>query len=105
MNTSDHAPVFPKMEIDYASLPSDLENGLFRQNLQEQLTDGFRAIQALGEPLPLASYYATKIAAIVSHGAPAPFETTFAFEVYQEILLACEEARAAVLGEPPVNVS
>jgi len=49
--------------------------------------------------LPLASYYAAKIADIVNRAAPEPLNKDLAFHVYQEILLAVEAARAEVLGE------
>lgn len=85
------------MNIDYANLEADLENGLFRQRLEEELVAGFRQIRAAGERLPVASHYAAQIAEIVNRDAELSEETKF--YLYQEILLACEQARAAVLGE------
>lgn len=87
------------MTINYTSLETDLENGLFRQNLEEELTEGFRALIGAGEPLPPATHYSARIAEIVNNGAPAPIDSTLAFHLYQEILLACEEARTRVLNE------
>ncbi len=89
------------IDVDYRTLGDDLENGMFRQRLEEELTKGFRAIHESGERLPTASHYAAQIAEIVNRGAPVPLAAGTAFELYQEILLACERARAAVLGEEP----
>lgn len=85
------------MNVDYATLETDLENGLFRQRLEEELIAGFRQIRAAGERLPVASHYAAQIAEIVNRDADLSEETKF--YLYQEILSACEQARAAVLGE------
>lgn len=85
------------MNIDYASLEQDVENGSFRQRLEEELTFGFRQIHDSGERLPLASHYASQIAEIVNRDAELNEELKY--HLYQEILLACENARAAVLGE------
>ena len=93
------------MNVDYASLAGDMESGVFRETLKEELVDGFRQIRDSGERLPTASHYASQIAEIVSRGAAAPLEPELAFNLYQEILLAVEEARAAVLGEPPAPAS
>ena len=88
------------MNVDYASLAGDLETGLFRETLKEELIFGFRQIRESGERLPTASHYASQIAEIVSRGAGDPLEPELAFNLYQEILAAVEEARATVLGEP-----
>jgi hypothetical protein len=88
------------MNVDYVSLPGDLETGLFRETLKEELTIGFRQIRDTGERLPTASHYASQIAEIVSRGAGAPLNAELAFYLYQEILAAVEEARETVLGEP-----
>ena len=88
------------MNVDYVSLENDLETGLFRENLKEELLVGFRQIRDGGERLPTASHYASQIAEIVSRGAETPLDPELAFNLYQEILSAVEEARAAVLGEP-----
>jgi hypothetical protein len=85
------------MNIDYASLEQDVENGLFRQRLEEELTFGFRQIHDAGERLPLASYYASQIAEIVNRDVD--LSADLKYNLYQEILLACENARTAVLGE------
>lgn len=88
------------MNIDYSSLEADLASGTFRQQLEDQLTVGFRMIRDAGERLPVASHYASQIAEIVSRNAPEPLPPETAFNVYQEILSACEHARALVLAEP-----
>lgn len=87
------------IDIDYRNLPEELASGLFRTRLTEALTDGFQKMHDDGERLPPPSHYASRIAGIIGEGAPAPFESTFAYELYQEILGACEDARKTVLGE------
>ena len=89
------------MNVDYAALPGDIESGLFREGLKEELVVGFRQIRESGERLPTASHYASQIAEIISRGAEGPLEPELAFNLYQEILSAVEAARAEVLGEPP----
>jgi hypothetical protein len=88
------------MNVDYESLQADMESGVFRQTLEEELTIGFRLLHQSGEHLPLASYYAAKIAEIVNSGAEEPLRPETAFYLYQEILSAVESARTRVLGEP-----
>ena len=88
------------MNVDYASLAGDIETGLFRENLKEELVAGFRRIHETGERLPTASHYASQIAEIVSRGAETPLDPELAFNLYQEILAAVEAARATVLGAP-----
>ena len=87
------------MNIDYTTIEQDVEDGTFRLRLEEELTFGFRQIHESGERLPLASYYAAQIAEIVNRDADLSEELKY--NLYQEILLACERARAAVLGEKP----
>jgi hypothetical protein len=87
------------MNVDYETLEDDVANGLFRESLREELLFGFRQIHNSGERLPLASYYAAQIADIVNRGAAEPLNKELAFNLYQEILLAVETARADVLGE------
>ena len=90
------------MNIDYATLEQDVESGLFRQRLEEELTFGFRQIHDSGERLPLASYYAAQIAEIVNRDVEVTEDLKY--NLYQEILLAVENARVAVLGdEEPVS--
>lgn len=85
------------MNIDYRNLESDLADGSFRQRLEEELTFGFRQIHQAGERLPLASHYASQIAEIVNRDVELSAEMKY--ELYQEVLSAVENARAAVLGE------
>lgn len=87
------------MNIDYENLETDIESGVFREELKEELTVGFRQIQMIGERLPTASHYASQIATIVGNGATEPLSAELAFNVYQEILAAVESARATVLCE------
>ena len=85
------------MNIDYANLEDNLVDGTFRMNLQFELVDGFRDILDSGERLPTTSQYASKIAEIVNRNANPPLSSEMAFNLYQEILLAVEGARASVL--------
>jgi hypothetical protein len=85
--------------FDYATLSADVESGAFRTRLQDELTIGFRRIRESGERLPTPSHYASQIAEIVSRNAEEPLGAELAFEVYQEVLEACEHARDAVLTE------
>ena len=85
------------MNIDYATLEEDVFTGTFRQKLQQELEIGFRQIRNAGERLPVASHYASQIAEIVNRDVQLGPELQY--NLYQEILLACEEARATVLAE------
>jgi len=87
------------MNIDYANLEDNLVDGTFRMNLQLELVDGFRDIIDSGERLPTASHYASQIAEIVNRNAQPPLNADMSFNLYQEILLAVEGARASVLDE------
>jgi hypothetical protein len=87
------------IDVDYRTLEDDVVNGVFRQRLEDELIAGFRKIHETGERLPLASYYASQIAEIVNRASSVPLNADFAFHLYQEILLAVESARAAVLEE------
>ena len=88
------------MNVDYANLEANVLDGTFRNELEQELLVGFRMIRDAGERLPIPSHYASQIAEIVSRNAPEPMTPELAFEVYQEILTACEQARALVLAEP-----
>ncbi len=85
------------MNIDYEHLDVEVHTGTFRQRLEDELTFGFRQLHDAGERLPLASYYATQIAEIVNRDVD--LSADLKYNLYQEILMACERARAAVLGE------
>ena len=85
------------MHVDYENLDRDVESGLFRQQLEEELIVGFRQIRLAGERRPVASHYAAQIAAIVNAGGEV--SEGMKYYVFQEILAACESARATVLGE------
>lgn len=93
-------PLRTRMNIDYATLEQDIESGELQRTLTHELTIGFRLMQEAGDPLPPASYYATKIAEIINSGAERELSKDMAYYLYQEILVACEEARASVLGKP-----
>ena len=85
------------MNIDYTTLEADVESGTFRQRLEEELTAGFQDIHEKGDRLPPASYLAAQIAEIVNRDVE--LSPDLKYNLYQEILLACEGARTAVLGE------
>ena len=87
------------MNIDYKTLEEDVYDGTFRNRLEEELTLGFRQLHEGGERLPPASHYAAQIAEIVNRDVELSAELKY--NLYQEILLACEGARASVLGEVP----
>jgi hypothetical protein len=87
------------MNVDYDNLPHDLESGYFRESLREELLLGFRQIHSAGERLPPSSHYASQIAEIVNRGAPSPLGEETKYELYQEILSACESARMEIMGE------
>lgn len=84
------------MDIDYANLEHHILDGTFRQRLEQELLAGFREIHESGERLPVASHYASQIAEIVNHGLD--LSEHLKYELYQEILEACENARAMALG-------
>ena len=87
------------MNIDYDNLEHEVEGGAFRRKLQDELVPGFQQIRDSGERLPPASHFAAQIAEIVNRDVS--LGETLKYELYQEILAACEHARAAVLGETP----
>jgi hypothetical protein len=87
------------MNVEYDRLPDAVENGTLREELKEELILGFRQIHMTGERLPTASHYASQIATIIGNGAAEPLSPELAFNLYQEVLLAVEAARATVLGE------
>ncbi len=87
------------MNVDYDRLPAEVDNGTFREELEAELIIGFRQIHLAGERLPTASHYASQIATIIGNGASEPLSPELAFNLYQEVLLAVEAARATVLGE------
>lgn len=89
------------MKIDYDRLQQGVETGTLRIELEQELELGFREMMARGERIPPASYLATKIAEIVNRGAGNEIGSDLAFDVYQEIVSACENAREKVVGEEP----
>ncbi len=88
------------MNVDYTTLEEDVESGAFRKLLESELIEGFREIHRSGDRLPPPSHYASQIAEIVSQSAPSALPSLLAYEIYQEILTACERATAVVLAEP-----
>lgn len=88
------------MDIDYQNLGRDLIDGTFESRLEGELTEGFQRLADAGNPLPLPSYYATKIAEIVHVGLLVPLTKDAEWELYQSILAACEKAWQNVTGTP-----
>lgn len=92
------------MDIDYEKLSGDLESGELRARLRQELVVGFRLMLEAGDPVPPASYFATKITEIIYESRDREIESNRQYDLYQEVLLACEEARAEVVGdEPTIN--
>ncbi|HKR66606.1 MAG TPA: hypothetical protein VJZ00_22960 [Thermoanaerobaculia bacterium] len=85
------------MNINYATLEEDVMDGKFRAHLQEELAVGFRQLQMDGERLPVPSHYASQIAEIINREADLPEHVKY--ELYQEVLLAVENAAATVRTE------
>jgi hypothetical protein len=85
------------MNIDFNTLEDNLLDGSFRRALEDELTVGFRQIQLAGERLPVPSHYASQIAEIISR--QTELSDLLKFELYQEVLLACEAAAKTVSGE------
>jgi hypothetical protein len=89
------------MNIDYEKLSGELDSGELRERLKRELVTGFRLLLDAGDPVPPASYFATKIAEIIYTSRDREIESNTQYDLYQEVLLACEEARREVLGEEP----
>lgn len=87
------------MDLNFSSLLTEIDDGTLRQRLERELTTGFEAIRASGEALPLPSHYAARIAEIIERNSEQPISKAKAFDLYQEVLLAVEQARVNVLGE------
>ena len=87
------------MNVDYQRLEDAVLDGTFRSELEAELTVGFRAMRMAGDPLPPPSHYASQIAEIIGRNAVVTLDAELAFEVYQEVLAACENARDVVIGE------
>ena len=85
------------MNIDFENLERDVLDGSFRARLEEELTVGFRQIQMDGERLPVPSHYASQIAEIIN--GQTELSEFLKFELYQEVLLACEGAAKTVSAE------
>lgn len=86
------------MDIPYGSLPTELESGSLRQTLEAELTQQFERMRDAGEPVGPASYYATKIAEILEKNSEQPLDSRQAFDLYQDVSIACENAQRNVFG-------
>lgn len=89
------------MNIDYEKLTGELDSGELRARLKSELVTGFRLLIEAGDPVPPASYFATKITEIIYSARDREIEANTQYDLYQEVLLACEEARDEVLGSEP----
>jgi len=89
------------MNIDYTALAGELDSGELRERLKSELVVGFRLMLEAGDAVPPASYFATKITEIIYASRDREIEANTQYDLYQEVLLACEEARREVLGEEP----
>jgi hypothetical protein len=89
------------MEIDYERLSASVEAGTLRIELERELETGFREMVARGDAIPPPSYLATKIAEVVYRAADGGegISEDLAYNLYQEILSACENAKETVMGE------
>ncbi len=87
------------MNIDYQKLSGELDSGELRARLKSELVTGFMLMIEAGDPVPPASYFATKITEIIYASRDREIESNTQYDLYQEVLLACEEARIEVLGE------
>lgn len=87
-----------KMDLNYARLVDDIHEGKLRQTLERELTEGFQKIHDSGELLPTASHFASQIATIIDRESEQPLSNDDTFNLYQEVLAACENARRNVLG-------
>ncbi|HVT45068.1 MAG TPA: hypothetical protein VMT00_11800 [Thermoanaerobaculia bacterium] len=87
------------MDIDEATIIAEVNEGTLHVRLEAELIEGFEQMARDGEPLPVPSHYASRIAEILHRSLVEPLPPTIAFDLYQEVLIACERARASVLGE------
>lgn len=87
------------MEIDYPNLERDVAEGRLRETLKRELIEGFQKMRRDGERLPPPSYYATKITEVIHGGTERAIDDTLAYDLYQEVLLACEEAYEEVASD------
>lgn len=87
------------MELNFAGLISEIHTGALRQTLERELTAGFEKMHASGEALPPASYLAARITEIIDKASEQPLTKDDSFYLYQEVVLACENARKNILGE------
>lgn len=89
-----------RMDIDDSTLERDIGDGTLREKLKRELVVGFETMHREGERLPPPSYYATKIVEVMHKGSERVIDDTLAYDLYQEVLLACEEAYEEVTGGP-----
>ena len=86
------------MDIPYGTLPQQIEEGTLRQRLEGELTVQFEEMKQSGEPVGPSSWYATKIAEILEKNSEQPLDSKQAFNLYQEVAIACENAQRNVFG-------
>lgn len=86
------------MDIPYGTLPQQIAEGTLRQNLENELTRQFDEMRQSGQPVGPSSWYATKIAEILEKNSEQPLDSRQAFDLYQEVAIACENAQRNVFG-------
>lgn len=86
------------MDIPYGTLPRQIEEGTLRKQLETELTAQFERMRQDGHPVAPSSWYATKIAEILEKNSEQPLDKRKAFDLYQEVAIACENAQRNVFG-------
>lgn len=87
------------IDIDFATVEQSIEDGSLRVKIRSVLIPGFREMHMQGMRLPPSSHYATQLAERMQERTDRVLPPAVAFDLYQEILLACEEARKEILGD------
>jgi hypothetical protein len=87
------------VDLHYSRLLDEIEKGTLRATLERELTEGFQRMHAEGDALPPASYYAARISEIIERNSEQPLSKEDAFNLYQEVVIACDQARRNVLGD------
>lgn len=86
------------MDIPYGHLAEAVDAGALRRTLEAELTEQFQKLKDAGEPVAPSSWYAARIAEILDRNSERPLENRAAFDLYQEVAIACENAQRNVFG-------
>ena len=86
------------MDIPYGRLAEQIDSGDLRRTLQAELIEQFEKLRESGEAVQPSSWYASKIAEILDSQSEQPLDQKHAFELYQEVAIACENAQREVFG-------